>query len=518
MEKKIPNTFIPNNFIPNNELTYIVSPYYDKNPFINRPVEAGILPVYEDSISLLPKPYWDGHEDTIACHDKAWQIAFRNLRMPAKDSGFVSAFIDTAFNGYLFMWDSCFIMMFGRYGSRAFRFQKTLDNLYARQHKDGFICRELLESGPGEHFSRFDPSSTGPAILAWTEWEYYKTTADKERLADVYYPLLSYHQWMKENRTWRDGTYWSTGWGCGMDNQPRVQPGRHEAFSHAHMVWVDACLHAILDARMLVHMAEELGHLEDIPKLQEEIEHLIRIVNERLWDEKDAFYYDEWRDGSLNGVKSVAAYWALLAEVVPASRLDRFIAHLNNEKEFKRPNRVPTLSADHPDYCPDGGYWCGGVWAPTNYMILKGLDMVGYEKMAHEIALSFVENVTQVYNNTETLWENYAPEKAEPGFAFGQFAAKDFVGWTGLAPISILYEYVMGIKGDPVHNKICWNVNLTEAHGIVDYPFGDQAVTLRCESRSDVTEEPMITAECGIPLELEVHWGNSKTKTLRFNM
>ena len=105
-----------------------------------------------------------------------------------------------------------------------------------------------------------------------------------------------------------------------------------------------------------------------------------------------------------------------------------------------------------------------------------------------------------------------------PPACWEQFAAKDFVGWTGLAPISILYEYVMGIKGDPVHNKICWNVNLTEAHGIVDYPFGDQAVTLRCESRSDVTEEPMITAECGIPLELEVHWGNSKTKTLRFNM
>ena len=177
------------NFIPNSEITYIPSRYYDKNPYLNKKREEGKLPTYEESRKVLPKPYWKGHEDVIACHDKAWQLAFGNLRMPKEESGFVSAFIDTAFNGYLFMWDSCFILMFGRYGSRAFNFQKTLDNMYARQHKDGFICRELREDAAGEHFTRHDPSGTGPAVLAWCEWEYYKTTADKKRLADVYYPL-----------------------------------------------------------------------------------------------------------------------------------------------------------------------------------------------------------------------------------------------------------------------------------------------------------------------------------------
>ena len=510
--------FIRHNFYPNNELTYIKSPHYEKNPFISRSPEQGTLPTYEGSKHLLPKPYWQGHDDTISCHDKAWQIAFRNLRMPKETSGFVSAFIDTAFNGYLFLWDSSFIMMFGRYASRAFNFQKTLDNFYARQHKDGFICRELRETGPGEHFTRHDPSSTGPAILSWTEWEYYKTTADKERLSDVYYPLLAYHEWMKENHTWRDGTYWSTGWGCGMDNQPRVEPGRHEAFSHAHMVWVDACLQAILDARTLIRMATELGHEEDISVLQTEIDHLTNVVNNRLWSETDAFYYDEWRDGRLNGVKSVAAYWALLAEIVPPERLERFVAHLDNEKEFKRPNRVPTLSADHPDYCPEGGYWCGSVWAPTNYMIMKGLEATGYDQLAHEIASAFVDHVTQVYQDTETVWENYAPETPAPGLGAGRLASKDFVGWTGLAPIAVLYEYVMGIKGDPVHTKIRWDVRLTEAHGIVDYPFGDCTVSLHCDTRISADNEPKVHAETTSPLQIDVFWGDGQSKTLLFNM
>ena len=502
-------------FQPNVGIAYIPNALVQKNPFIHREMETGELPTYESSKPLLPKPYWQGHEDTIACHDKAWEIAFGNLRKPVKESGFVSQFIDTAFNGMLFMWDSCFILMFGRYGARAFNFQKTLDNMYARQHKDGFICRQLAEDVPGEAFSRFDPCSTGPEIMSWCEWEYYKTTADKVRLADVYYPLLAYHQWMQEYRTWRDGTYWSSGWGCGMDNQPRVEPGRNVSHSNAHMVWVDSTLQALLDARCLVRMAKELGHGEDIPALQAEIDHLTRVVNERLWSEEDAFYYDEWRNGQLNGVKSVAAYWALLAESVPPERLERFIAHLDNVKEFKRPNRVPTLSADSPYYDRQGGYWRGAIWAPTNYMILRGLEQNGYDALAHEIALACVDHATQVYNETHTLWENYAPEFPYPGVRDGDWmCAKDFVGWSGLIPISILYEYIMGIKSNPVQGKIRWDVRLTDAHGIVDYPFGDTPITLRCEARASLEEEPVITVESAVPAEVEIIWGEGKRKII----
>ena len=291
-----------------------------------------------------------------------------------------------------------------------------------------------------------------------------------------------------------------------MDNQPRMQPGRNVSHSNGHMVWVDATLQAILDARCLVNMAIELGHAEDIPALEEEIALLAKLVNDRLWSEKDAFYYDEWRNGQLNGVKSVAAYWALIADVVPPERASRFIAHLDNEKEFKRPNRVPTLSADSPDYCEGGGYWRGSVWAPTNYMILRGLEKYGYDALAHEIALSCVEQATRVYNDTGTVWENYAPEFPAPGRVYDSIAAKDFVGWSGLFHTAILYEYVMGIKSDPVHGRIRWDVRLTDAHGIVDYPFGTVPICLRCEARTSVKDEPVVTIESACPVEAEILW------------
>lgn len=491
----------------NNDMTYQDSPYVAQNPFLTMPAEDAPLPTYEESKDKLPKPFWDGHEDAIACYDYAWQLAFGNLRKPNAEAGFVSNFIDTAFNGFLFMWDSSFIVMFGKYGSKVFDFQKTLDNMYSHQHRDGFICREICEYENGEHFNRFDPAGTGPNIMGWSEWEYFCQTGNKDRVSKVFYPLLAYHLWLKKHHTWRDGTYWNTGWGCGMDNQPRLPAGAHEAFDHGHMVWMDTCTQQLLSARVLLSMADVLGK-QDEPAMQElrdEITHLTRVINEDLWCEEDAFYYDLYRDNTLNYCKSVGAYWALLADIIPADRLDRFVAHLDNPAEFKRTHRVPTLSADHPDYREGGDYWKGSVWAPTNYMVLKGLDKNGYQKLAYEIACNNVENVVQVFRDTGTLWENYAPEKVERG----SWSKDKFVGWSGLFPISIMMEYVFGIRPHAGQNKIVWYVNRTERHGVMQYPLGDADVDLICEARNSADEKPVITVKSSKPITVEIHWNDT---------
>ncbi|MBO5778462.1 MAG: glycoside hydrolase [Clostridia bacterium] len=497
----------------NNDMSYPDSPYVRRNVYLQMEAEDAPLPTYDEVKARLPRPVWDGHADALACYDYAWQIAFRNLRKADKTAGFVSNYIDTAFNGFLFMWDSSFIVMFGKYADKIFSFQKTLDNLYSHQHRDGFICREICEYEVGEHFSRHDPSSTGPNVMAWSEWEYYCQTGDLDRLSKVFDPLLAYHLWLKENHTWRDGSYWSTGWGCGMDNQPRLQPEYHVIFSHGHMVWVDTCIQQVLSAKLIVKMAEILGREEEsgITALKAEIENLTRVINDQLWSEEDAFYYDLYKNGKHNGVKTIGAYWALIADIIPADRLERFVAHLDNESEFKRPCRVPSLSADHPAYEKESGdYWRGAVWAPTNYMVLKGLEKNGYEEMAHEIACNCLDNVVKVFNDTHTLWENYAAESASQGRP-----AKDaFVGWSGLFPISIMMEYVFGIRPYARENKIVWNVNLTDRHGVEQYPLGDLLVDLVCEARASADEEPVVTVKCDRPITVEVHWnGNVKTVT-----
>lgn len=498
---------MPSVFYPNQESPYIENPRVAKNTFIGRSAEKSPVPTYEEAKSKLPSPIWENHDDAIKCYNKAWEIAFKNLRTANPYSGFVSNFIDTAFDGALYMWDSSFIVMFGRYGCRAFDFQKTLDNFYARQHRDGFICRTLYEKVYGEPYSRFSVASTGPEILEWSEWEYYKTTGDKKRLSEVFDPLLAYHEWMKENHTWRDGTYFSCGWGCGMDNQRRLMPEDCKDinkiyFSHGHMVWADACFQEILALRILKNMATELGRTEEIPDIESELGKLLKTVNEKLWDENDSYYYDLWKTGELSHVKTIGAFWALLADAVPKDKLDRFVAHLDNENEFKRAHRVPTLSADDKLYDPRGWYWRGSVWAPTNYMVLQGLNSCGYYDMAHEIAVNHLGNVVKAFNTTGTLWENYMPEKEGEQ---GNIAKDNFVGWTGLVPICVMFEYVFGIKSIAKENKIFWNVKLTDKHGIMQYPLGSGNADLLCDKREN-GEKPNVTIKADFPVTAEITW------------
>jgi hypothetical protein len=147
-------------------------------------------------------------------------------------------------------------------------------------------------------------------------------------------------------------------------------------------------------------------------------------------------------------------------------------------------------------------------------MVLKGLDAYGKFDFSHEIACTHLDAAVEVFKETGTLFENYAPVKQEGKFAKGGTALSDFVGWTGLIPISVMFEYVFGIKPDASNNVIKWYVNLTDRHGVEKYPFGTEGeLTLICEARKDASEEPVITASSNIPVTLEVIW-NGKTKRI----
>jgi glycogen debranching enzyme len=489
---------------------YVNNPLVQENAFLRMPREEAALPAYAEAAERLPRPFWHGHEDAIEFYWKAWELAFRNLRRATEANGFVANYIDTMFNNDLFLYDSSFIAMFGVYGRRAFDFQRTLDNFYAKQHPDGFICRQIRQSDGTDVFHRYDPSSTGPNILPWAEWEYYLAAGDTARLEKVFPVLVAYHRWLKAYRTWPDGTYWANGWSGAADNLPRI-PGNTDKtkdyFYHGHLVWTDNCLVQVFAARLLSAMARTLGRERDVEDLSEEAERLSALLNDQCWDDGTAFYHDRLPDGRLNGVKNIGGYWALLAGIVPEHRLERFVAHLADPRAFNRPHRVPSLSADHPAYNPGGDYWVGGVWPPTNYMVLKGLRWTGFESLALDIARSHLEQMIEVYKQTGTIWENYAPERSAPG----RPAKPDFVGWGGLTPIAVLFEFIFGLQPEAAASRLTWDVRLLEEHGIERCPFGrDGLLDLKSGARSSPHEKPRISVKSNIPLRLIVRWSGGE--------
>ena len=145
-------------------------------------------------------------------------------------------------------------------------------------------------------------------------------------------------------------------------------------------------------------------------------------------------------------------------------------------------------------------------------MVLGGLDKYGKFALSHEIARNHLENVVEVFKKTGTVFENYAPFPGEDGTARpGNPAKGDFVGWTGLVPIAVLLEHVIGLKPDAEKNKISWHINLLERHGVEKYPFGKNAtLTLLCEERSSKEEEPRITVESTEPVTVEIIWDGGR--------
>jgi hypothetical protein len=489
---------------PHSKFERPFEPFAAQNQFRQQSYERTDWLPFASAKALLPKPILPEHESWLMLYWRAWELAWQHLQRPSLGSGFVTNYLDAVTDTYLFMQDSAFIVQFGLYGRRAFDFMGNLDNLYAKQHEDGFICRQISVESGEDFFFPFDPNGTGPNILAWAEWRAYRFTGDNGRLEKVFAPLMAYHRWCRDNRTWPNGLYWATGHSSGLSNQPRVP---NSSFHHRHWSWVDASMQAALNCMVLAKMAAQLKEEALSHELEEEHALLVEQINAHLWNESAHFYQDVDANGRFSQVKSVAAYWGLLdAGLIPEKRLDLFLKALRENWAFKLPHQIPSQSADSEGYNSEtGNYWRGAVWPCMNFMVLRGLRKVKRDGLAHKIAVNHLENVAKVYAQTGSIWENYAPETA----VSGNPAVKDAVGMAGLTPISILLEDVIGLSVDWPQRRVYWDRRLESeaAYGVKNYPLGSEGTV------SLLADATKLTLTTDVPFTLMLQDENQSLQT-----
>ena len=477
--------------------------YFDKRHYVPAP-----LPQYADLKGRLPAPIYDDEPLWVATYWQAWQLAFRHFKEPAPGSGFVSQFIDAAFNQNIFLWDSSFMTMFTNVAAPLVPGISTLDNFYARQHDDGEIAREIVRQ-TGEDYGFWVNDACGPLIsrlgwrdfswdalqgrgwpvtyqgraiptpnpiltldaldnpvLAWAELESYRYTGERARLEQVWEPLLRYYEALQTYLLQGNGLY-MTDW-ASMDNSAR------NPYLQGGGTAIDTSSQMALFARNLAEMARILAKPDMARRFDTEADELARHINRQMWDSERHFYFDLTLQGARAPVKTIAAYWSLIGRVASPAQAGSLVAELGNPLTFGRPNAVPTLSADEPQYNRGGGYWNGSVWAPATTMIIRGLEAYGYDELARRVALNHLRLVATVFQNTGTIWENYSPEQAAPGNP----AQQDFVGWSGIGPILYLLEYGVGLKPDAAHNELSWNLQASGRTGCERYRFNGHVVAL----------------------------------------
>jgi len=470
--------------------------YFPKKKYVPEP-----LPVFAQTRAKLPAPIFDENPDAVRCYWKSWELAFDHFRRPAPGSPFVSNYIDENFNDSLFLWDTAFMTMFCNYGHPYVPGIQSLDNFYCTQLEDGEIVREVSEitGAPNPASQPGTPDSLNHPILAWAEREAYRLSGDRRRLATVYEPLRRYYRAYEKIRDEASGFY-RTSW-ASMDNSPRLDGGRLAC-------GIDTTAQMVLFARDLAYIARRLDRDADAALYEAEAAALAEKINRRLWDEPSGFYYDWAVGGRRHDVQTIAGFWPLLAGVATPRQAERLAAQLDDPRKFRRAHRVPTVAADQPGYHRDGHYWRGGVWTPTDTMVVRGLERYGRDAQARDIALNHLDNVVEIFRRTGTVWEYYAPDAIAPGK--DPAPRRDFVGWTGVCPIVYLIEYAVGIRADAPSNTVTWELRSEARCGVERLWFGGTTASLVSDP-PDGDGRRVVRVQSDRAFRLVVSWKGRRT-------
>ncbi len=457
-------------------------------------MEMGLNLSVEELQARLPQPYLPARPELTALYWRSWELGARMVRHGTAANGFSPTYVDAAFGGNIFQWDTCFIAAFARYSRELLPILPALDNFYRLQEPDGYMAREYRWENGAPLWAKRSGNSINPPLYSWAEWQVYQLTADQARLATVWPHLDGYYRYLQHWHRNPDGTYWITDMGSGMDNTPRYGAG-----------WVDLTCQQALNAQTMSRIASAIGNPLAAEWYRAEHHSLSQVINARLWNEGDGFYWDVDTMGLAVKNKTVASFWALLAEVTTPAQAARLVAHLQDPATFWRAHPFPTLAADHWLFKPHGDYWLGSVWAPTNYMIIKGLTATGHHEFARTAALQHLAAIERVATSTGTVWENYRPDEDAPGVP----ARPDFVGWTGCSPIALLLETVLGFEVAAPRQAVQWRIHEAGPHGVRALPVGAGTVDILIDAERTVS---VTTAQ---PLTLEIS-GARGTHTLQF--
>ena len=456
-----------------------------------QPVKETVLPTFAESRALLPVPMLENEPLWLEMYWFCWEKAFEKLKTPEPQSPFTSNYIDEAFGPQIFQWDTHFMIQFWKYAHHIFPSIASQDNFYVCQDSEGYICREIREADGSYFFFRGKDNTINPPLFSWIEYDYYKITGDDSRFETVIPVLERYLAWIETHRKYGSShdLYWQTNLGSGMDNSPRTGTG-----------WVDMSAQMVMAYNALAKMADHQGQTDKGAQFKAKAEDIKQKINRWMWSERDGLYYDVQDFGEQMAVKTAACFWPMLAHVPSDAQAKRMVAHLQDSSSFGRLIPFPTLAADHPAYRADDGYWLGSVWAPTNYMMIKGLEKYGFFDSAYEASVAYLRGMAAVFRKTGTVWENYNPDQ----YVESRRANPDFVGWTGLGPIALLIESVLGIEVDAPANTVRWRIHRMDRHGIRNLRMGDATLSLRIEARQSPSAKAIITVESDRPVKLMV--------------
>lgn len=464
----------------------------------------------------LPKPVVPDHPEWVDLYYKTWELAFRNVEYIEQD-GWKPQMTCMPGVNTIWQWDSCFMVFITNYANQTISALNNLDNLYRlRRTSDGYMSMAYrinteLPAWPGR---------INPPLMAWAEWEAYLVSGDAARLESVISAIEDNYQFVENNRRRNCGLYWFEDPGSsGMDNAPRGPYGAGE-LDGSGICHVDLACQQALSAKCMANIFQVLGKTEKAEFYHSEQVRINDLINRYHWCENSGFYFDFFARGSADAKvkfinsKTAAAFWTIICGAAEGKRLERMIGHLFDPNLFYTKIPFASLAADDPNYDPCGGYWLGGVWAPTNYAAIRGLAEMNRSSLAREAAIRYLDGICAVSRDPAygSIWECYSPSAYRPATAeAGEIVRSDFVGWSGLAPVTMLIENIIGLRFNAAENKITFEMFPGQEYGLENMLFNGGKVSIVCQEYIPIAGKSLIRVSCDNPFTLVVKnnyaWG-----------
>jgi len=345
-----------------------------------------------------------------------------NTRIPAgefKHSGIFPSYHYKWFLGF-WAWDSWkHAVAVSHYNTALAKNQ--IKAMYDFQLNNGFIVDCVYRDTTIE---KHNYRNTKPPLSGWAVWKVYAQDGNVDFLKEMYPKIVRQHNWWYSFRDFdkdslceygsTDGTLVAAKWESGMDNavrfdQSEMVKSSQTVFSlNQESVDLNAYLYA--EKTYLIKIAEVIAENKDAELYRAEAENLKTKIQKQFYDEKSGWFYDTSISGDrFIHVMGCEGWTPLWANVATDKQAEAVKNNMINPNFFNTKVPFQTLSASHPSFNPDRGYWRGPLWLDQAYFGVVGLHNYGYHEEAYKATYKLIHNAEGVLGKGTSIRENYQP-------------------------------------------------------------------------------------------------------------
>ncbi|MCQ8771131.1 MGH1-like glycoside hydrolase domain-containing protein [Streptomyces telluris] len=309
-----------------------------------------------------------------------------------------------------------------------------------RPQDAGMVPDAVFYNDPRRGGTNWNERNSKPPLGAWSVWQVYERSGNRDFLREVYPKLAAYQEWWYRNRDHDhnglaeygatvDPANGSPGqqrlaaaWESGMDNAPRfdaasgtsVVPnrdgsGRVIGYSLTQES-VDLNTYLAVDQEHLGRIAAELGMRAAAGAWRAKAAATGRAVRERMYDPATGWFHDTALGSGARltergrGIEGAIPLWGGVATRAQAAAVR---GRLLDPSEFGTEMPLPTVSKSSP-YFAARQYWRGPVWLDQAYFAIAGMHRYGFGRDADALATRLIERAAGLTGNGPIM-ENYDP-------------------------------------------------------------------------------------------------------------